>query len=208
MYDWLMKQPDRTFDYSDEIKEFTAKRWKNPYDLSRKYSLFTQFICMAAYDQQQSTVLYLSLSTKPTKKLIAEVLLHFKDVKILSYGDQPFQIMLQNIRPSSIHKIITNPMHPIIEDLFGRTPRVIDEEWFPIRGDFYVKREQLQPYKSENFSVVIKQLRKYELTSFHTNFLLNERYQNSYALRYLAYETTNFKVTINENNHIIRIKFE
>lgn len=208
MYDWLMKQPEKTFEYSDEIEEFTVKRWKNPYDLSRKYSLFTQFICMAAYDQQHSTVLYLSLSSKPTKKLISEVLLHFKDVRILSYGNQPFQIMLRNIRASSIQKVLTKPMHPIIEDLFGRTPRIIDEEWFPLKGTFYVKSNQLELYKSVAFDEVMKKLRKYKLTSFSTNFLLNERYRNSCALRYLAHETENLQVTINENNHITHIMFD
>lgn len=208
MYDWLTKQSNPIFEYSEEVEEFTAKRWKNPYDLSRKYSLFTQFICMASYDQQHSTVLYLSLKTKPSKKLIEEVLLHFKDVKILFYGYEPFQLMLQNVRASSIQKILTKPLHPIIEDLFGKEPRIVDEEWFPQRGIFNVNNEHVKPYKSRDFDAVMKQLVKYGLTNFLTNFLLNDYCKHSYAVRYLAHATADFKITINENNHITNISFK
>lgn len=213
MYDWLKKQSPKNFEYEysetiQVIEEFTAKCWKNPHDLSRKYSLFTQFICMAAYDQQHSTVLYLSLKTKPTKKLIEEVLLHFKDVKILSYGYQPFQLMLQNVRASSIQRILRKPLHPIITDLFGDSPRRIDAEWFPDRGVFSVESAQLIPYYSKEFDGVMKQLVKYEITSFLTNFLLNDHYRNSCALRYLAYAVKDLKVNMNENNHITYISFE
>lgn len=207
MYDWLMKQkvehPEQF-----EIEEFLAKRWKSPFALKRKYTLLTQFLCLAAFDQDQSTVLYLSLKGKPEKELIEQVLLHFKDVKILYHGEEPFEIMLQNVRSSSVKRILESSLHPIIEQLFGNTSRQIDSEWYPIRGEFKVKREALEIYEDGAFDEVICKLREYKLTSFVTNVLLNERYRGSNALRYLAHATEHLTLTINENNHIKLITFE
>lgn len=208
MYDWLTKQQIKIPEATYEIEEFTARNWKNPYALTRKYSLFTQFICMAAYDQQQCTVLYLSINSKVSSELIEEVLLHFRNVKILYYGNKPFQIMLQNVRPSSIKTILKDELHPIVADLFGRQARKIDEEWYPQKGVFLVQRGQLEPFKSKQFDEVMNKLRMYKLTSFETNFLLNDNYRKSNALRYLTYETEILKLTVNENNHITCITFE
>lgn len=207
MYDWLMKQkvehPDQF-----EIVEFLARRWKSPLALKRKYTLLTQFLCLAAFDQEQSTVLYLSLKDKPEKELIEQVLLHFKDVKILYHGEEPFEIMLQNVRLSSVKRILGSSLHPIIEQIFGKTSRQIDNEWYPIRGEFKVKKEALELYEDRAFDEVISKLRDYKLTSFVTNVLLNERYKGSNALRYLAYATEHLTLTVNENNHIKLITFE
>lgn len=208
MYEWLEKYPETDYEKDFKIEEFIAKRWKNPYDLKRKYTILTQFLCMAAFDEEQSTTLYISLEAQPEKELVEEVLLHFKDVKILSHEEKPFELMLQNVRASSISIVLKKGLHPIVEDLFGRTPRMIDEDWFPNRGIFTVQKNCLERYVDPEFKKVLKILSKYKLTSFSTNFLLNEKYKNSHALRFLSYETTDLILKVNENNHITQITFE
>lgn len=207
MYNWLTKEQQQLQE-DFEIKEFFAKRWKNPYPIKRKYTLFTQFICLAAFDQDQSTVLYVSLEEDPSEQLIAEVLLHFKDVKVLSRDGRPFELMLQNVRSSSVKHFLKSDLHPIVEQLMGRKAREIDSEWYPSRGDFIVRKEALEPYIDKEFDKVIKQLRTYKLNKFVMNVLLNERYRNSEALRYLAHATNNLRLTVNENNHITLLSFE
>lgn len=207
MYNWLTKeQQELREDF--EIQEFIAKRWKNPWPIKRQYTLLTQFLCLAAFDEEQSTIFYLALEENPSEELTSEVLLHFKDVKVLSRNGQPFELMLQNVRSSSIKYFLKGQLHPIIEQLMGREIRQVDTEWYPSRGEFVVRKEALEPYVDEAFDVVIEKLRKYKLTKFVTNVLLNEHYRNSEALRYLAHATNNVRLTVNENNHITLVSFE
>lgn len=207
MYNWLIKE-QRKLQENYEIEEFVARRWKNPYPIKRQYTLFTQFLCLAAFDEDQSTIFYLTINEAPTEQLISEALLHFKDVKMLYHKDKPFKIMLQNVRATSVKYFLKHKLNPIVEQLMGRKAREIDNEWYPVRGEFCVKKELLEPYEDKNFDEVIAKLRYYKLTSFITNFLLNDDFRNSEALRYLAHATNDLRLTVNENNHITLINFE
>lgn len=208
MYDWLERQQLFHLEANLEIEEFRAKKLKLPLDVKRKYSILTQFYCLAAFDSEQSTVLHLSIQDNPSPALIEELLLHFKEVRIFHHEDQPFELMLQYVRPSSITEILSRPLNPIIEDLFGRKSREIDRSWFPQRGVFEVKAELLENYYDEEFERLLSQLRQFNTTSIVMNTLLNDKRKNSIAFRCLSHASQKLELTVNENNHITLLTFK
>lgn len=208
MYDWLEKRFEEEVEVSLEIEEFRATKLKLPLDLKRKYSILTQFYCLASFDSEHSTILHISISDKPSIQLMEELLLHFKEVKILYNEHKPFEIMLQNVRPSSIVEILRRPINPIIEDLFGRRPREVDLAWYPPRGIFEVKSELLEPLEDTDFNKLLSQLREFKTTSIIMNTLLNDQRRNSLAFRCISHATEKMQITVNENNHITLLTFE
>ncbi|MGG2027981.1 hypothetical protein AB1282_19970 [Gottfriedia sp. S16(2024)] len=187
------------------IREFIPSKKDEPH-----FSLITEFYLMLG-NQFENGEISVFVNKKLDNWLITEVILHFKNCRVVYENDLPTEVRLSNPKKVSLNEIHKKGINPIISELYGKVSE-IEPEWSPSLG-YKVITEKLEKYEDQDFDMVFEYLirttkGKHLLSFSWVSLVLDESLKDSVAIRYFAHKCKNMYLWVNREKKITTIQLE